>query len=491
MSELVSYGRRLSQMAAMRPDHEDLTLVDRHGVETRVAWRVLESRANQIARALEGLGASTGSIIALALPTCLDHILVTMATWKIGATLLPLRHDLPQWEMDRLVGAANPLLLISDTHTASFAVLGRSDLDATVNLPDDAVEDRISERLYLGASSGSTGLPKLIAAPFPGVVAVDPDAVMWAQTSAVLVASPLYHVNGFLFCAPQLMEGTKVAVMEKFDAALAVELFERLQISMTILVPTMLQRIAQLPDLDPASFRSLERVVIGGAKTPDWVIDRWLEMVPGRALYFIYGSTERIGSVTMSGEDWRTHRGAAGRPMDCEISIRDERGNVLEAGEIGEVYVRHLDADRPTFQYLGAPMPPLTADGFRTIGDLGWLDDDGYLYIADRRTDMIITGGANVFPAEVEAALSEHPGVADQVVVPVADPEWGHRVHAIVQPVDVNSPPSIEELREFCKERLASYKVPKSFDFVSVVPRTEAGKLNRTALGDQVTRDRN
>ncbi|MGD9794483.1 MAG: class I adenylate-forming enzyme family protein [Acidimicrobiia bacterium] len=486
MSEVVSYGRRLSQMAAMRPDQADLTIVDREGHETRVAWRVLESRANQIARALEGHGASTGSIIALALPTCLDHILVTMATWKIGATLLPLRHDLPQWEMDRLVGAAEPLVLISDNHSATFTVLRRSDLDATTSLPDDAVEDRIPQTLYLGASSGSTGLPKLIAAPFPGVVAIDPDAVSYAQTSAILVVSPLYHVNGFLFCAPQLMEGTKVAVMEKFEAKLAVELIERLQISMTIMVPTMLQRIVQLPDLDKASFRSLERVVIGGAKTPDWVIDRWLELVPGRALNFIYGSTERIGSVNMNGDQWREHRGAAGRGSDCEVSIRDAEGNVVPNGEIGEVFVRPLDPNRPLFRYLGAPMPPMTTDGFLSIGDLGWLDDDGYLYIADRRTDMIITGGANVFPAEVEAALSEHPAVADQVVVPVADPEWGHRVHAIIAPVDPGSPPSAEELREFCKSRLASYKVPKSFDFVAAVPRTEAGKLNRTALGKSV-----
>ena len=116
---------------------------------------------------------------------------------------------------------------------------------------------------------------------------------------------------------------------------------------------------------------------------------------------------------------------------------------------------------------------------------MGWLDEDGYLYIADRRKDMIITGGANVFPAEVEDALSEHPQVVDQVVVPVPDEEWGHRVHAIVQPADIESPPTDDELRAWCKERLASYKVPKTFEHVKVMPRTEAGKLNRTALGEE------
>jgi bile acid-coenzyme A ligase len=141
--------------------------------------------------------------------------------------------------------------------------------------------------------------------------------------------------------------------------------------------------------------------------------------------------------------------------------------------------------DRLMFRYIGAPTPAPTADGYYSIGDLGSLDDDGYLYIADRRTDLIITGGANVFPAEVEAALSEHPEVVDQVVVGVPDDEWGHRVHAIIQPVDLARPPTADELRNFVRQRLASYKAPKTFEVVAAVPRSEAGKLNRTALGEQ------
>ena len=146
-----------------------------------------------------------------------------------------------------------------------------------------------------------------------------------------------------------------------------------------------------------------------------------------------------------------------------------------------------LDPARRLFRYLGVPTPEPTHDGYRTIGDLGWLDEHGYLFIADRRTDLIITGGANVFPAEVEAALSEHPEVVDQVVVPVPDAEWGHRVHAIVQPADPANPPDPVALREFCKDRLAAYKAPKTFEFVEPLPRTPAGKFNRTALGEART----
>ena len=174
------------------------------------------------------------------------------------------------------------------------------------------------------------------------------------------------------------------------------------------------------------------------------MIDRLLQLLPPAALQFVYGSTERLGVVTMTGAEWAEHRGAAGRPQDVELSIRDADRNEVPPGEVGEIHMRPLDPTRRLFRYLGAPTPEPTADGFRTIGDLGWLDEHGYLFIADRRTDLIITGGANVFPAEVEAALSEHPGVADQVVVPVPDPDWGHRVHAIIEPADPANPPRQE-----------------------------------------------
>jgi bile acid-coenzyme A ligase len=477
-----SYGRRLTEIAAARPDDVDLVIVARDGTETGVSNARLEQRANQFATYFEDRGVGKGSVVAVALPTCDDHVFATLAIWKLGATLLPLRHDQPQWELDRLLGIANAVLLVSDTHTAPCPVFSRADLATSESLPSETRPDRVSEILYLGASSGSTGNPKLIVCPYPGVIASDPFAVQWVSKRR-LTTSPLYHVNGFIYTAPQLLEGSQVVVMERFDAALAVDLIERHQITMLVMVPTMLQRIAQLPDLDPKRFRSIERMVIGGAKTPEWVIDVWLTLVPPKALEFVYGSTERLGVVLMNGTEWAEHRGSAGRPADVELSIRDAEGNQVPAGEVGEVFMKPHDPSRPLFSYVGAVTPEPTEDGFRTISDLGWIDEAGYLFIADRRTDMIITGGANVFPAEVEAALSEHPGVADQVVVPVPDAEWGHRVHAIVQPADPANPPTAEELREFCKSRLTVYKAPRTFEFVDAIPRTEAGKLNRTALG--------
>jgi bile acid-coenzyme A ligase len=480
----VSYGLRLTQLAAERPDDVDLIMVDRGGVETGVTWRELETRANQIGRALEAVGVGKDDIVCLALPSCVDHVLVTLAIWKLGATLLPLRHDLPDWEMERMLTLAKPKALVSDDHHATCPVFTRVDLVSTRALSPDPLPDAVSECVNLVASSGSTGLPKLIGTPAPGVVASDPQqmAMKGSASMTALVVSPLYHVNGFAFASPTLLEGGRAIVMERFDAALAVGLIERHQVTFTVMVPTMLQRIARLDDVTPAKLSTITRVIYGGAKVPDWVVDRWLELIPPSAFTFVYGSSERLGFTMMTGAEWADHRGATGTAQDVDLSIRDDDGVELPIGEVGEVYMRPT-TPRRIFEYIGVPRPEPTVDGFYTFGDVGRLDEDGYLYIVDRRKDLIITGGANVFPAEVEIALSEHPSVVDQVVVGVPDEEWGQRVHAILQVADPAQPPTAEELRAYCKHRLAGYKVPKTFEIIDRVPRTEAGKLNRVDLG--------
>jgi bile acid-coenzyme A ligase len=146
------------------------------------------------------------------------------------------------------------------------------------------------------------------------------------------------------------------------------------------------------------------------------------------------------------------------------------------------IHMRRPGQTAPVFSYLGDVPSATSADGFTALGDLGWLDDDGYLYLADRRVDMIISGGANVYPAEVEGALTEHPEVADAVVIGVPDDEWGERVHAVVQPANVAEPPSVEELRTHCRGRLAAYKVPKTVELVTALPRSDAGKIRRGDL---------
>ena len=157
----------------------------------------------------------------------------------------------------------------------------------------------------------------------------------------------------------------------------------------------------------------------------------------------------------------------------------------VATGEVGEIFTRPKDPSQPTYTYVGAAPLPRTPDGLESLGDMGWLDEDGYLFIADRRVDLIISGGSNVYPAEVEAALSSHPEVDDVVVIGLPDPEWGKRVHAIVQPRDLAAPPSYEELRAHCSGQLSPYKLPKTMEIMAELPRDAAGKIRRRALVEE------
>jgi bile acid-coenzyme A ligase len=277
------------------------------------------------------------------------------------------------------------------------------------------------------------------------------------------------------------MSGDPIVLLERFNAALIVDLIERYRITGFIAATPMLQRLAQLPDIRARDFSSLTWVQQGAASLPIWLGRFWIDLVGPEHFYLSYGSSENAGLVVCRGDQWLDHPGTLGLGFtDTEVRIIGESGESLPTGEIGGIYLRRPQG--PAAMYVGDGVAPMeaTADGFVTVGDMGWLDEDGYLFMADRRVDMIVTGGANVFPAEVEEALSEHPGVADVVVVGLVDAEWGRRVHAIVQVSD----PAVDanEVISFARARLAPYKVPKTIEFVDVIPRSEAMKLNRAQL---------
>ena len=486
MDEEISYGRQLTRLAAEHGDERAVVLAHADGTETTLTWNELERRATQVAHRFAELGAGAGDLVVVALPNSIEHVVASFAGWKVGASVLPMRHDLPPWERDRLLDLAGAAVVVGDWDDAPDGVVSTADLAGTLSYPDDPLPDAVPKWSRVVASSGSTGRPKLIATPTPGIVALSPLETVTGDSGPVVMlgASPLYHTNGWA-CGPgALVEGHRSVLMERFDAALAVDLIERHRVTMSIMVPTMLMRIARLPDVREHDFSSMQRIVYGGASIPEWVVRSWLDLVGPEHFMFAYGSSENVGMVLCTGTEWLQHPGTTGIGATCDLKIVDEHGDEVPTGTVGEIFMRAHDPGEP-FVYVGAATPAPTSDGFQTIGDMGWLDADGFLYIADRRKDMIITGGANVFPAEVEAALSEHPGVADQVVIGLPDDEWGQRVHAVVEPVAGSAAPTDDELRAFCKERLASYKVPKSFELLDQLPRTSAGKINRGALAEE------
>ena len=483
----VPYGRRLTDLARERGEQIALVVARADGGESSYSWAALEAQANQMARLLAGAGLGAGDLLAVGLGNTAQHVVVTFAAWKLGAAVLPLRPELPAWERDRLLGLACPRLLVGDWPDAPAGTLSSVDLEKSSADDDGPIGgDLAPQYVRLIASSGSTGTPKIIVAPSSGRYVPDPETMLPAG-SVALGASPLYHTNGWASSFPPLLDGVRVVLLERFDAARAVDVIERHRVSSAILVPTMLQRIARLEGVLGRDFSSLDKVVYGGAVLPDWVAHTWLQLVPPERFWFTYGGSEAIGIVLCSGAEWLTHPGTTGRGLDCDVVVLGAASEPLPAGGVGEVWLRLRSGEQEPFRYVGAQTPEPTATGFRTYGDMGRMDEEGYLYIVDRRQDMIVTGGVNVFPAEVELALSDHPEVADVAVIGLPDPEWGRAVHAVVQPNLPDAPPTAEDLRAWCKQRLSGPKVPKGFRFLDQLPRTSAGKINRSQLAAELS----
>ena len=258
---------------------------------------------------------------------------------------------------------------------------------------------------------------------------------MWGpvpQPQTILVVAPMYHSTGFTTMS-NMLGGDHLVILQKFDAARIVDVIERHRISTFTATPTMLKRIADLPGIDDRDLSSIEWILQGAAPMPPSLVERWIELIGAERILMAYGMTEALGITALRGDEWLQHRGSVGLPQrGTEVHILGPDGAELPAGETGDIYMQAPAYGGST--YLGAGSLDVNTDGLATVGDMGHLDDDGYLYLADRRVDLILSGGANVFPAEVEAALIDHPAVADVVVIGLRDPEWGQRVHAIIEP---------------------------------------------------------
>jgi bile acid-coenzyme A ligase len=477
VTEPPSYGRRVSDLAGERPDDTALVFAAVDGTEVHLTWADLDRRARQIAHELGRRGVGVGDRVSVRLVNSPELVETVLAAWKLGAVPVPVRWDLPDWEGQRVLEVVDAALDI-----------GPDDLDwlvATADGPDDDVPDAVSPQTHGICSSGSTGTPKVIVIERPALFTpVEPFVSGWIDVptpQVVLVPAPLYHTNGFATLG-SLLAGDRLVLLERFDAARIVDLIERHRVSTFTATPTMLNRIAEVPGIDDRDLSSLVWVLQGAANIAPSLVRRWIDLVGAERFFMAYGMTEGLGLAAMRGDEWLEHPGSVGRGYrDTEIRILDPDHRDLAAGEIGEIFLRWPAG--AMYEYLGgASRLAVTDDGFASAGDLGFLDADGFLHIVDRRSDLIISGGANVYPAEVESALIDHEGILDVVVIGLADPEWGRRVHAIVEPRDPANPPSDADVIAFAKSRLAPYKVPKTVEFVDQIPRSAATKVSRKAL---------
>jgi bile acid-coenzyme A ligase len=474
---LLSYGRAFAWLAEQAPDRVAVWCEG----ETRTR-REVDRRANRLARAYSALGVRAGDLVTLALANGCEFYEACLATWRLGATPSPVSARLPELERRAIIETARPALVVGAPEGERY---DRPSLPAGFEpgpeCGDEPLPDATSQNVRAMTSGGSTGRPKVIVDTVPAVCDPEQPENGMTPNGVTLVPGPLYHAGPFMTSWSSLLVGAKVVLMKRFDAERALALIEEHRVDWVLFVPTMMQRIWRLPQDVRRRYdlSSLRRVMCTGAPSPAWLKRAWIEWLGPERIYEAYGGTERIAGTMISGTEWLAHPGSVGRPtLGRRIRILDEDGKDCPPGAVGEVFMMPPAGRGTTYRYLGAS-PTATPDGWESLGDMGYLDEDGYLYLVERKTDMIVTGGANVYPAEVEGAIDAHPKVRSSAVIGLPDEDLGLRVHAIV---DAPEGVSDEELRSHLAERLVRYKIPRSFEFVSEPLRDDAGKVRRSAL---------
>jgi bile acid-coenzyme A ligase len=474
---LVSFAQRLTDLAVSDPHRPAITCGS-----TTLSRRDLESRANRLARVLSTRGVVASDMVTIALTNSTSWFVAVCAAWKLGAIPQPVSAHMPEPELRAVIELGNPRVVIGverDVLDGRSEISG--DFESMSEVDDSPLSDAVSPSWKAPTSGGSTGQPKIIVSGDPATFDPDvPSPLHISGHGCTLVPGPLYHNGPILWACMALMYGDHVVVLPKFDAAATLAAIDRHHVEVVYLVPTMMKRIVRLPEIERVGYNlsSLRAVWHVAEPCPIWLKAAWIDWLGPDRIFEVYGGTEGQVATVITGTEWLDHRGSVGRPVGGALMICDADGNGLPAGEVGEVWMR---SERPTpaYRYVGATARSRDG-GWESLGDIGWLDDEGYLYLKDRMEDMVISGGANIYPAEVEGVIQEHKAIRSCAVIGLPDDDLGNRVHAIVE-AEPNSV-SEAELLAFIGQRLVRYKVPRSIEIVSEPLRDDAGKVRRSAL---------
>ncbi|MFI5041975.1 MAG: acyl-CoA synthetase [Acidimicrobiales bacterium] len=506
-------------LAQAQPDH--LALVTPDGREIRAGD--LLARSNQLVHGLRAIGLQRGDAIAVLLPNSEAFIELYLAAGQAGFYLVPINHHLVGPEVAHIVGDSEAKVLVAherfaEAATQAVAELGlppsssfavgtvpgfRPFTDLTDGQPTDPPADRTAGAV-MNYTSGTTGKPKGVRRPLSGLA---PEAGYLGFGSGMLmlfglqpdddnvhiVGSPLYHTAVLTFGGGALHIGHTVVLMDKWTPEGMLQLIDRHRVTSSHMVPTQFHRLLALPDDVRASYdvSSLRHMIHAAAPCPPDIKRRMIDWW-GLTVDEYYAASEGGGTIVFA-EEWLAKPGTVGKPWPIsEIAIFDDDGNRLtEPHQVGTVYMKmatgnfeyYKDKEKTQRNRIGE---------FFTVGDVGELDEDGWLFLRDRKIDMIISGGANIYPSEIESVLLMHPKVGDAAVFGIPNEDWGEEVKAVVEPApDVPAGPELEaELLEFCAVRLARFKTPRTIDFTAQLPRDPNGKLYKRKLRDPYWADR-
>ncbi|HKC98341.1 MAG TPA: AMP-binding protein [Methylomirabilota bacterium] len=478
--------------------------------DRRLTWRALLERRNRLASSLVKQGVGRGEHVIIYAPNSLEYLLASAATRAANAVPIPMNHRLVAEEVSYILDHSDAVAAFvggpfvatadqvrRDAHrlrlwiTLDAERAWATSLDELVDAgsaeppaPDPA-QGLGGSMIYTG---GTTGKPKgaLRAASDAQLTLAFMQALgMIHERHVHLVAGPLYHSAPGSFALFAAVLGGTVVVMPKFDPEQALHLIATHRVTSTFMAPTLIKRIIDLPDsvrarYDVSSMRSL---VVAAAPCPMRVKEAALAYF-GPSLFEFYGSTELGINTILRPEDVLRRPGSCGRVApNVEIALLDDDGKPVPVGEPGELYVRRFGGMFDSYYKNPDATRQTERAGWHSVGDVAWVDAEGFYTLCDRKRDMIISGGVNIYPAEIEDALHRHPAVEDVAVFGVPDDDWGERVHAAVQ-LRPNQTLGADELRAFARRHLADYKVPREVSYPADFPRDAAGKLIKRLLRD-------
>lgn len=484
MSEPVPpIGTQLSALAALAPDRPAVTC---DGLT--ITRAELDSSTNRLARAYAERGVGVGDYVSIALPNSIEFIQAAVACWKLGAVPQPLSARLPAAEFEGLLSLRPRALVIGRDDPRGEIPSLPAGFTPDPAISDEALPEAVSPTWRSIGSGGSTGRPKLVEAGGDSRLSTALGSLSGQQHDDVnLLAVPLTHTTGFTAATMALLMGHHLVLMSRFQPQQFLRLITEHRVTFSYVVPTMMQRMLPVYRADPDSYdlSTIRRLWHLGAPCPPAVKQAWIELLGPEKIWELYGGTELQAVTFISGDQWLAHRGSVGVVVIGEMRVLDDDGNPCPPGVVGEIYMRPAPGSAPTYRYVGATAK--SRDGWDSLGDLGHFDDDGFLYLSDRRVDMFTVGGRNVYPAEIENALSAHPDVLSCLVVGVPDPnagDLGQVPYALVHTGE-GSTLDAAGVQAFLRERVAAYKVPPSADFIEFVGaplRDDAGKARRSAV---------
>jgi long-chain acyl-CoA synthetase len=498
-------GDVVREVAAKRPDAVAL----RHGGR-EVAYGELDERSNRLAQALLDSGVQAGSHVAYLDRTAPEVVELLFATAKVGAVTVPLNWRLAPRELALVLEDARPPVLIAGESYADVAgelVAGLSPAPERVVVGDAyerwlAAHDAIdpggrgasSDVVLQMYTSGTTGAPKGVLTTHRNLAAAAETSPYWAfdAESVSMTPLPMFHIGGIGWAFLGLWNGATTVLVSQFVAEDVLDVLEQQRVTNAVLVPTMIQMLTAVPGAAERDYSALRSIAYGASPITTTLLEAALRTFRC-PLFGVYGLTESTGGVVHlepadhDPDGPRRHLlRSAGRPLPwVDVKIADPMtGTELGPGEVGEVWVRAPNVMLGYFNRAAETAAALTPDGWLRTGDGGYIDEDGYLFLTDRIKDMIVSGGENVYPIEVEDVLAQHADVADVAVVGIPDERWGELVKAFVI-LRPGCSATGDELVAFARERLAGYKLPRAVEFVDDLPRTPSGKVLKRELRER------